>query len=168
MNPIQWPAPKFCPLRQLYPVSQLLPVPAVSSQRDANNTWKQNAGIKVEFLQQQAQFGVQLGIQGFTSFLMTGTWQAKSDLVASASTGWCVYGFINISELQLAIYTCCLLSINFPHGNGNVQLQWWVVTASIRSCSFFSEGWNFDELIYTGRDFLALSFVFSGHRKVVH
>lgn len=67
-----------------------------------------------------------VGAQWFGSFI-------------SASTGWCVYNFIFISKLQLATYICCLLSINFPHGNGNVQLQRWVVTASVHSC-IFSEG----------------------------
>lgn len=76
----------------------------------------------------------------------------------SASTGWCVYNFIFISKFQLAAYICHSLSINFPRGNGNVQLQRWVVTAPIHFCRFSSQSCNFDELIYTGRDFFFFFF----------
>lgn len=47
------------------------------------------------------------------------------------------------------------------------RLQWWVVTASIRSCSFFSEGWEYDELIYTRQEISWLSRLFSQATEVV-
>lgn len=159
MNPNQWPPPKFCSFptnsTQFHKCSQSLQgahrqtckwqmkrecrkLRQSFSRRMFNRS---NCAASDPGLHSCPNEGDVAGTQWFGSF-------------TSASTGWCVYNFIFISKFQLVAYICCPLSINFPHGNGNVQLQWWVVTASIHLCSFSSWGWNFDELIYTGRGFL--------------